>query len=226
MKRAFTHTALAVAMLVLVAIGRAAAQPLPADEQQALRARIEQRYDVVPLAVGVALTPKSPRGDVRLVEISDTIAINGVAVSGRELRDRLGADADTILRLSYLGRDDLRKLFAREPAPDKEPPLERPSQVTPPAPPAPEPPSRPMRRSGRDRIRIFGDVVVREGEEVTGEVVAVLGSVRIDGEVSQEVVAVLGSIRARASRRRSWRRRLGRRTAAKRSGRPGRRKRH
>ena len=147
MKRAFTHTALAVAMLVVVAIGRAAAQPLPADEQQALRARIEQRYDVVPLAVGVALTPKSPRGDVRLVEISDTIAINGVAVSGRELRDRLGADADTILRLSYLGRDDLRKLFAREPAPDKEPQLERPSQVTPPAPPAPEPPSRPMRRS-------------------------------------------------------------------------------
>ena len=42
---------------------------------------IEQRYDVVPLAVGVALTPKSPRGDVRLVEISDTIAINGVAVA-------------------------------------------------------------------------------------------------------------------------------------------------
>lgn len=51
-----------------------------------------------------------------------------------------------------------------------------------------------MRRSGRDRVRIFGDVVVREGEEVTGQVVAVLGSVRIDGEVSQEVVAVLGSI--------------------------------
>ena len=51
-----------------------------------------------------------------------------------------------------------------------------------------------MRRSGGDRLRIFGDVVVREGEEVTGEVVAVLGSVRIDGEVSREVVAVLGTI--------------------------------
>jgi hypothetical protein len=197
MKRAFTHTALATAFVVAVAIVGATAQPLPADEQQALRARVEQRYDVVPLAGGVALTPKSPRGDVRLVEISDTIAINGVAVSGRELRDRLGADADTILRLSYLGRDDLRKLFAREPAPDKEPQLERPSQVTPPAPPPPEPPerpSRPLRRSGRDRVRIFGDVVVHEGEEVTGQVVSVLGSVRIDGEVSQEVVAVLGTI--------------------------------
>ena len=51
-----------------------------------------------------------------------------------------------------------------------------------------------MRRSTGDRIRIFGDVVVNEGEEVAGEVVAVLGSVRIDGEVSREVVAVLGSV--------------------------------
>jgi hypothetical protein len=194
MKRALTHTALAAAILAAVGVVGAAAQPLPADEQQALRARVEQRYDVVPLAGGVALTPKSPRGDVRLVEISDTIAINGVAVSGRELRERLGADADTILRLSYLGRDDLRKLFAREPAPDREPQVERPAEATPPLPPAPEPPSRPIRRSSRDRVRIFGDVVVREDEEVTGQVVAVLGSVRIDGEVSREVVSVLGTI--------------------------------
>ena len=77
-----------------------------------MRARIEQRYDVVPLSGGVALTPKSPRGDVRLIEISDTIAINGVVVSGRELRDRVGADADPILRLSYLGASDVRRLFA------------------------------------------------------------------------------------------------------------------
>ncbi len=102
MKRAFIHTVLAAAIVIAAAAVRAAAQPVPADEQQALRARIEQRYDVVPLSGGVALTPKSPRGDVRLIEISDTIAINGVAVSGRELRERVGADADAILRLSYL----------------------------------------------------------------------------------------------------------------------------
>ena len=99
--------------LIAAAAVNATAQPVPADEQQALRARIEQRYDVVPLSGGVALTPKSPRGDVRLIEISDTIAINGVAVSGRELREKVGADADSILRLSYLDRNDLRKLFAR-----------------------------------------------------------------------------------------------------------------
>ena len=33
-----------------------------------------------------------------------------------------------------------------------------------------------------------------EDEEVTGQVVAVLGSVRIDGAVGDQVVAVLGSV--------------------------------
>jgi len=198
MKRAFIHTALAATILIAAAAVHAAAQQVPAAEEalQALRARIEQRYDVVPLSGGVALTPKSPRGDVRLIEISDTIAINGVPVSGRELRERVGADADTILRLSYLDRNDLRRLFARaapegELRPEKEAPLER---ATPSAPAAPEPPRRPYRRSSGDRVRVFGDVVVNEGEEVSGQVVAVLGSVRIDGEVSQQVVAVLGTV--------------------------------
>ena len=192
MTRGFIHTALAAAILIVSASGHGAARQASSDDQQALRTRIEQRYDVVPLSGGVALTPKSPRGDVRLVEISDTIAINGVQVSGRELRERLGADADTVLRLSYLDRDDLRKLFARtapEVRPEQEPTVER---ATPSAP--PEPPRRPLRRSSGDRVRVFGDVVVNEGEEVSGEVVAVLGSVRVNGEVSRDVVAVLGSV--------------------------------
>jgi hypothetical protein len=201
MKRAFLPTTLAAAMFVAAAV-HAAAPQIPPDEQQALRARIEQRYDVVPLSGGVALTPKSARGDLRLIEISDSIAINGVAVSGRELRERVGADADTILRLSYLGGNDLRKLFARatpqvEPDPGKEPPPTRELPVeraTPTPPPPPEPLRHPSRRSSGDRVRVFGDVVVSEGEEVTGEVVAVLGSVRIDGEVSRDVVAVLGTV--------------------------------
>src|SRR6266513_90960 len=93
------------------------------------RARIEQRYDVVPLSGGVALRPKSPRDDVRLIEISDTIAINGVPVSGRELRERVGADADAILRLSYLDAKALGELFGpvaaeRAIRPEKEAPVE------------------------------------------------------------------------------------------------------
>ena len=199
MKRGFIHTALAAAILIVSASGLGAARQASNDEQQALRTRIEQRYDVVPLSGGVALTPKSPRGDVRLVEISDTIAINGVQVSGRELRERLGADADTVLRLSYLDRDDLRRLFARQ-APQAEPraapdvPVERTTPAAPVAPTPPEPPARQYRRSNGDRVRVFGDVVVNEGEEVTGQVVAVLGSVRINGEVGDQVVAVLGTV--------------------------------
>jgi hypothetical protein len=186
-------TTLAVTVFLLgVALAsptiHAAAQQISADEQQALRTRIEQQYDVVPLSNGVALRPKSPRGDVRLIEISDTIAINGVPVSGRELRERVGADADTILRLSYLDGKTLRALFtAGEIRPEKETPRE-PSAST------PERASRVRQRSVGDRVRIFGNAVVNEGEEITGEVVAVLGSVRIDGEVGQQVVAVLGSV--------------------------------
>ena len=209
MTRAFIHTVLARRSLSPSPAVRASAQPVPSDEQQALRARIEQRYDVVPLSGGVALTPKSPRGDVRLIEISDTIAINGVVVSGRELRDRVGADADPILRLSYLGASNVRRLFASA-APAPAPATRRaesarvrkrkfrrtrdPPERATPSPSDRERPSRRFRRLNGDRVRVFGDVVVNEGEEVTGQVVAVLGSVRIDGEVRQQVVSVLGTV--------------------------------
>ena len=171
----------------------ALSQQVPADEPQALRARIEQRYDVVPLSRGVALRPKSPRGDVRLIEISDTIAINGMPVSGQELRQRVGADADAILRLSYLDAGALRELFGPVAA-EREPRAEREAPLEPAAPPVEDRPSRRSRRSSGDRVRIFGDVVVNEGEELSGQVVAVLGSVQINGEVGDQVVAVLGSV--------------------------------
>jgi hypothetical protein len=176
-----------------IAAVHAAAQQAPsAGEQQALRERIEQRYDVVPLSTGIALRPKSPRGDVRLIEIADTIAINGVPVTGRELRERVGADADAILRLSYLDAKALRDLLG--PAAERALPPEREGVPGPAVPPPPEPSPRRTRRSGGDMVRIFGDAVVNEGEELTGQVVAVLGSVRIDGEVGDQVVAVLGSV--------------------------------
>jgi hypothetical protein len=175
------------------AVHAAPQQAVSAAEQRALRARIEQRYDVVALSSGVALRPKSPRGDVRLIEISDTIAINGVPVSGRELRERVGADADAILRLSYLDAGALRELLGPAAA-EREIRPERETAPEPAAPSRSEPASRPIRRSSGDMVRVFGDAVVNEGEEVTGQVVAVLGSVRIDGEVGDQVVAVLGSV--------------------------------
>jgi hypothetical protein len=178
---------LAPAIVALTAT--VAAQELR-PEDQALRSRIEARYDVVPLSDAIGLRPKASGTDVRLIEIADTISVNGVVVSGRELRDRVGADADAILKLSYLDPSVRRALVAKTPAEERQPPLapaEAPRESA-------DRRGWDTRRSNGDRVRVFGDVAVREGEEVSGQVVAVLGSVRIDGEVGDQVVAVLGSV--------------------------------
>jgi hypothetical protein len=183
---------LAVLMLSLVvaATAGAGAQTVSPEEQRALRAHIEERFDVVPLSSGIALRPKTAHGDVRLIEISDTIAINGVPVSGRELRERLGSDADAVLKLSYLDAKQLKTLFTSTPAESEiRPEKERSTEPTP-----DREPLQDRETSRGDRVRVFGDVVVREGERVSGQAVAVLGSARIDGEVGDQVVAVLGSV--------------------------------
>jgi hypothetical protein len=192
----YTGLLASIAILILTASVAMAAQN-PLDSQQALRARIEQRYDVVPLTDAVALRPKSRIGDVRLIEVSDTIAINGVPVTGRELRQRVGDDADAILRLSYLDASARRALFEgtreqeQKPA-EMEPRVEQPPEAEHPSTPGTTPPR--SRRSSGDRVRIFGDVTVSEDEEVSGQAVAVMGSVHIDGKVNEQVVAVLGSV--------------------------------
>src|SRR5688572_16971391 len=134
-------TAFLAMLAISAAVVQAAGQRPAADEQRALRERLEQRYDVVLLSGGVGLRPKARMDDVRLIEITDTIALNGVPVSGRELRDRVGADADSILRLSYLDPDARRELFADN-TPVEAP--ERPDRADPPArPERPVPPDRP-----------------------------------------------------------------------------------
>lgn len=193
---------LIAALIVLVAAASVAAAQTPTTEQRALRTRLEQRFDLVSLTDGIALRPKAPLRDVRLIEVAGgTILVNGAPVTGQELRERIGADtADPILQLSYLGADARRALL--EPGE----PVEAPRADTPrrPAepPPAPEPPatsepaqdSSRQRRSSGDRVRILGDVTVRADERIEGDVVAVLGSVRIDGEVRGQVVSVMGSV--------------------------------
>jgi hypothetical protein len=171
---------LATTMLTVAVV----AQGPGAEEQRRLRERLAARYDIVPLSGGVALTPKSRESDVRLIEVSDAIAVNGEVVTGRELRDRVGSDADLILRLSYLDPAARRALFART---AEQPTASRPQTATPPE-------DRRMNRAGGDRVRVFGDVRVRQDEHIGGQVVAVIGSARVDGEVGDQVVAVLGSV--------------------------------
>jgi hypothetical protein len=181
------RSAIAILAVVLTVVPVTVASPQDAD-QRALRARVEQRYDVIPLAEGIALTPKSRTRDVRLIEISEgVISINGTPVSGRELRERLGDDAALVLPLSYLTTEQRRELFGGPGA--KATPRVEPRRSTDEA---RTPEGR--RRSGRERVRIFGDVNVAEDEAIDGQVVAVFGDVRVNGEVRQEAVAVLGAV--------------------------------
>jgi hypothetical protein len=181
-----------VFIALVLAVGFLAASPaaqMSTAEQEALRDRIEARFDVVPLTEGVALRPKSTMRDVRLIEISETgIAINGQPVTGRELRDRVGSDADVILRVSYLSAGERRSLF-RPTATDVEPPSAQPAER-----PAANDTGRARRRAHGDRVRVFGSVAVADDEEITGQAIAILGSAHIDGEVRDQVVAVLGSV--------------------------------
>ena len=174
-------------MTMLLALSAPAAQA-QTEEQRALRSRIEDRFDVVPLTGGVALRPKAPMRDVRLIEVSDgVIAINGTPVTGRELRDRVGSDAESVLRLSYLAGDERRELFGG-PGATAMPRRNGRGMSTE----TPEAPAR--RRPSGQRVRIFGNVAVDEDEAIRGDVVAVLGSVRVNGEVGGQVVAVMGSV--------------------------------
>ena len=174
--------AIAVLTLVLALATANVASPQQAERDD-LRSRVEDRYNVVPLADGIALTPKNRTRDVRLIEISQgIITINGTPVSGRELKDRLGDDAEIILPLSYLTTEQRRELFGG------------PGAKAVPGGAEEERPFGRLRRSGRERVRIFGDVIVNEDEAINGQAVAVFGSVRVDGEVGQEAVAVLGSV--------------------------------
>ena len=51
-----------------------------------------------------------------------------------------------------------------------------------------------VRGSGSGIVRLFSDAEVAPGERVDGDVVAVFGSVRVDGEVEGSAVAVFGSV--------------------------------
>jgi hypothetical protein len=175
-------------MLMLAIAGAAGAQELRQEDRD-LKRQIESSYDVVPLTDAVGLRPKQANDEVRLIEIADVISINGTVVTGRELRERVGDNADAILKLSYLAPEVRRALFEPPPAA----PEPAPAPAATPEPRQPRSDRRPAHRGG-DRVRIFGDVTVREDEHIAGQVVAVLGSVRIEGEVGDQVVAVLGSV--------------------------------
>ena len=190
---------LALAAAVSVWAGPAVAQAPPA-ENAALRQQIERRFEVLLLTDRLVLRPRSAGSSVRSVELAEsTIAIDGQPATGAEVRGKLGADADAVLRLSYLDMAQRRALFGGAvPAAPSVPTLPpTPTVPEPPIQPTPPPPIEPRepRRTRRgDQVRFGGNVRVDEDEVVVGDVVAIGGSARIDGEVRGEVVAVGGNV--------------------------------
>ena len=111
MARTFVATPILLMLVVLAASAQS-----HVDE---LRSRLESRFEIVPIANGIVLTPRF-RTSIKSVELSDsTIAIDGAPVTGRELRERLGNDADLVLQVSYLDAAARRSLAAGKTPPPK-----------------------------------------------------------------------------------------------------------
>ena len=188
----------ALAILTVALMARTAyivhAQTATAAE---LRMQLAGKYDIVPLQQGIALVPKAANPRVRMVQVvNGAVTVDGDTLTAAQLRDRLGADAATIVQLTYLSAAEQRQLAAPEGATAAQPaPGATPASTTTPAPaPVPETPSRSVNRSG-DIVRIGGGAVnVAENERVEGDVNAIGGPVTIDGEVTGDVVSVVGGL--------------------------------
>jgi hypothetical protein len=182
---------------LVVAAAAAIAGDVPAVAQagssaaDGLKRQIERRFDVLPLRDGLALRPKSATHGVRSIELTGgTIAIDGAPATGADVRDKLGADADLVLRLSYLDADARRAMFGPPDATHTAPPPSPPeAPEAPAAPPAPAP----LRTRHSDaRVRIGGSVTV-DADETVSDVVVIGGTARVMGEVDGDLVVVGGA---------------------------------
>ena len=100
----------AFAVLTIALIARTAyivhAQTATAAE---LRTAISKNYDIVPLQQGVALVPKTPNPRVRMIQVvNGAVSVDGDTLTAAQLRDRIGADAATIVQLTYLSAVEQR----------------------------------------------------------------------------------------------------------------------
>jgi hypothetical protein len=155
------------------------AQTLTASE---LRGQLAMRFEIVAMQRGIGLIPRQADSKIQIIQVADgTVALDGQMLTAAQLRERLGADANAVIQLTYLDRDALRALVGA-PAEPVLPQVQR----------APDE-SRNERR-GNDRVRFGGRVTVGDGERVDGDVVGIFGPVDVDGEVMGDVVAIMGPL--------------------------------
>jgi hypothetical protein len=176
------------------ASSRAAASGPLTSSERSLRDAVLGRFRVLPVQNGIVLVPLARIQGVDNVELRDgTIAINGHPATGGEVRQLLGRDAGPVLELSYLDLEVQRRVLlpegagrAEREAPAAAEPV-RPTLPEAAEPPEPARPERVFRRQVETRVRIGGNITVAADEEVNGPVVAVFGSVTINGRVHDNV---------------------------------------
>jgi hypothetical protein len=192
MVKAFIATLLLALAAVHVAPASAQIGPQTGADLRALQAQLQRRFQVVPIAAGVVLMPKF-KSTIRSVELTDrTIAVDGTAVTGAELREKLGSDADLVFQLSYLdaaSRSSLLGLTGKEAVTGQTP---APQSATPAQPAGTKGPTRSRQRD--DIVRFGGNVTVDEDETITGDIAVIGGSATVNGQVQGEVSVIGGSL--------------------------------
>lgn len=150
-----------------------------------LGARLRARYDVVALQRGVALVPRGTDSGIRMIQIDGgVVAVDGQTLTGAQLRERLGADADLVVQASYLTPQQQRELAG---APGASPGGG-----------AATPPADAVTRTDvrRQDIFRFGDgVTIGRNERVEGDVVVFGGPATVDGEVTGDLFVFGGPAR-------------------------------
>ncbi|HEY3381560.1 MAG TPA: polymer-forming cytoskeletal protein [Vicinamibacterales bacterium] len=212
--RGFCRSAWLLVLLVLlvsIPLAQAGVGAQTSNTRQAsaserrVREAVVSRFRVLPVQNGIVLVPLGRYEGVDNIELRDgMIAVNGKVVTGGELRQRLGRDADPVLELSYFDLEAQRRLLlppaapeAQQAAPDAvSRPAPEPAPVAPaePAIPTPAEPERQFRREVEARVRLGGHIHVAEDEQVNGPVVVVGGSIDVNGRVREDVVAVGGNV--------------------------------
>jgi hypothetical protein len=183
-RQSSTRTVVGIILLSLAVGGVVHARQ---DAVGDLRNRLRDRFDVLSLQDGVGLVPRAKDAGIRVIEIRNgAVSIDGMPATGDQLRMRLGADADLILRVSYL--DDTQQRQLSDGAQTGTPPSQTATPL--PAPPGENQPRR--ERRGNEIVRFGSDVTV-DRDEIVEEVVVIGGNATINGEVDGELTVIGGN---------------------------------
>jgi hypothetical protein len=195
------RSGLVVMALICVALGTSGSARQTQDAA-ALRDQLRGRYDVLALQDGVGLVPRNRDAGIRIIEIRNgAVSVDGQALTGAELRQRLAGDTDMILRVTYLDAAQQQQLAGGAPAAPGQPgagplPPPLPSPVPAPLPSAADTPGGPrVARQDRDDeiVRINDDVTIDVGQVVDGDVVVIMGDATVNGEIQGELTVVGGN---------------------------------